>query len=189
MKSVLPFFGVAVPESRRIAINAAANADDAMRRAASRILWDEATHREEWYAAMTLLGRVEPGWDLVADIEHMVRTGRWWDVTDELAHRMAELHDRFPARTADLVRAWSTDEDVWMRRLAILSQLGRRIRVDRDLLAEAIEPNRDDPEFFVRKAIGWALREYGRVDPDWVRGYVVTHQLSPLSRREALKHL
>jgi 3-methyladenine DNA glycosylase AlkD len=78
---------------------------------------------------------------------------------------------------------------MWVRRLAILSQLGRRDRVDRALLADVIEPNRADGEFFIRKAIGWALREYARVDPDWVREYVAGHELSALTRREALKHL
>ncbi|MFF2485278.1 DNA alkylation repair protein [Microbacterium sp. NPDC058062] len=66
---------------------------------------------------------------------------------------------------------------------------GRGDRVDPDLLADTIEPNLADPEFFLRKAIGWALREYARVAPEWVRQYVDGHALSPLSRREALKHL
>src|SRR6478735_5758044 len=104
-------------------------------------------------------------------------------------HRIAELHDVLPRETAGLVRRWSTDADLWVRRIAILSQLGRRDRLDRELLAELIAPNRPDPDFFIRKAIGWALREYARVDPDWVRDYVGAHKLSPLSRREALKHL
>ncbi len=90
---------------------------------------------------------------------------------------------------AELVRAWSVDDDLWMRRIAIISQLGRRDRVDATLLADVIAPNLGDPEFFIRKALGWALREYARVAPEWVRHYVTTHDLSPLSRREAMKHL
>jgi 3-methyladenine DNA glycosylase AlkD len=157
----------------------------------SRALWDEASHREERYAAMALLGLrpVDGDFAGVPLIEHMVRTGRWWDITDELAHRVAAMHDRHPVETAALVRRWCVEEDMWMRRLAILSQLGRRDRVDPILLAEVIEPNRADGEFFVRKAIGWALREYARVAPEWVRDYVDHHDLSALSRREALKHL
>jgi 3-methyladenine DNA glycosylase AlkD len=62
-------------------------------------------------------------------------------------------------------------------------------RVDTALLAEAIEANVDDPDFFLRKGIGWALRQHARLDPEWVRGFAATHALSPLSRREALKHL
>ncbi|WP_460773806.1 DNA alkylation repair protein [Microbacterium sp. GXF7504] len=189
MKSALPFHGVRVPDARRIAQTAARGHDDTTLVEASRMLWAEATHREEWYAAMALLGRVTPHPSLVSDIEHMVRTGRWWDVTDELAHRLADLHDAFPAETAEVVLRWCVDGDLWIRRIAVLSQLGRRDRVDAGLLAAVIEPNRGDGEFFIRKAIGWALREYARVVPDWVRTYVDTHGLSALTRREALKHL
>ena len=192
MKSAMPFLGVPVPEARRIArAHARGIKDAATLRTAATVLWDEATHREERYAAMALLA-VRPAsedLDVVPVIEHMVRTGRWWDITDELAHRVAGLLDRLPRETTALVRAWSVDEDLWMRRLAILSQLGRRDRVDRALLADVIEPNASDGEFFIRKAIGWALREYARVDPDWVRSFVAAHDLSPLSRREATKHL
>jgi 3-methyladenine DNA glycosylase AlkD len=78
---------------------------------------------------------------------------------------------------------------MWLRRLAILGQLRRRDAVDLQLLTDVIEPNLADPEFFVRKAIGWALRDVARHHPEWVRTFVATHDLSPLSRREALKHL
>ena len=127
--------------------------------------------------------------DLVPLIEHMVRTGRWWDFTDEVAHRVADLLDAFPTEMALIVRTWSSDEDMWMRRLAIIAQLGRRKRLDADLLREVIDENAADPEFFIRKAIGWALRDAARSAPDWVRSFVASRQLSPLSTREALKHL
>lgn len=192
MKSEMPFLGVSVPEARRIARAHVKGVKDAgLLRDAARTLWDAATHREERYAAMTLLA-VRPAsddLDVIPLIEHMVRTGQWWDFTDELAHRLAGLHERYPHETAALARAWCRDNDFWVRRIAILSQLGRRDRVDRDVLADTIEPNVSDPQFFIRKAIGWSLREYARVDPDWVIRFVDTHELSPLSRREALKHL
>ncbi|MET0931517.1 MAG: DNA alkylation repair protein, partial [Aeromicrobium sp.] len=159
---------------------------------AVRTLWDEAGFREERYAAAELLagplgaGRLE----LVPLYEHLATTGAWWDHVDDLAHRIADLHDAHPIETAVTVRDWSTADDLWLRRLAIISQLGRKDRLDADLLAEVIEPNLADREFFIRKAIGWALREHARADPDWVRAYVEDHpDLSNLSRREALKHL
>lgn len=192
MKSAMPFLGVRLPEVRRLThAEVRGLADPAALLEIARGLWDAATHREERYAAMSVLGmrplRGEP--DLVPVIEHMVRTGQWWDFTDDLAHRLAELHDVRPDQTAAFVRAWSTDGDFWIRRVAIISQLGRRDRVDAAILADVIAPNLADPEFFIRKAIGWALREYARVEPDWVREYAASHDLSPLSRREALKHL
>jgi 3-methyladenine DNA glycosylase AlkD len=192
MKSEMPFLGVTVPETRRIARAAVEDETDAaLLLSGARELWDEASHREERYAALAVLAapplRGDPG--LPDTIEHMVRTGRWWDFTDELAHRLADLLDDDPLPASALVRQWATDPDLWIRRIAIIAQLGRRDRLDTVLLTDAIEPNLDDREFFIRKAIGWALRDYARVAPDWVHAFVETHELSPLSRREALKHL
>ena len=194
MKSAMPFLGVRVPEVRRLVRSlvrdlGVSSPDELVPTA--RELWDDATHREERYAAAVLLGLrpLRGDLSLVPFHEHVARTGAWWDHVDEAAHRDADLHDAHPAETAAVVRRWSTDDFLWVRRLAIISQLGRRDRVDLDLLAEVIEPNLADPEFFVRKAVGWALREAAKVDPDWVRSYVAGHELSPLSRREALKHL
>ncbi|MBD3941006.1 DNA alkylation repair protein [Microbacterium sp. NEAU-LLC] len=191
MKSEMPFLGVRVPEARRVAKSLAKGMDAAALSDAALELWDAAGFREERYAAMALLSLRPLHADarLVPVVEHMVRTGQWWDYTDELAHRLADLHDARPADTAALVHEWARDADLWIRRIAILSQLGRGIRLDPDVLVDTVDPNTSDAEFFIRKAIGWALREYARVAPGWVRGYVDTHGLSPLTRREALKHL
>ncbi|MDR2998383.1 MAG: DNA alkylation repair protein [Microbacterium sp.] len=193
MKSAMPFLGVRVPEVRRLARALARQETDAWAlRSAALELWREARHREERYAAQALMalpplrGRL----DMLDVHEEMVRTGAWWDHVDDVAHRLADLLDAHPAEMAVELRVWSGDEDFWTRRVAIISQLGRRDRVDRGLLTDAIEPNIADQEFFIRKAIGWALRDLGRHDPDWVRAFVAQHpDLSPLSRREALKHL
>ena len=195
MKSPMPFRGVPMPAVRAIA-KAAARTHPLLTidelETAVRTLWDEAQFREERYAASALLatklgaGRLE----LVPLYEHLATTGAWWDHVDDLAHRIAELHDAHPDETAAIVRRWSTAADFWLRRLAILSQLGRRDRVDPALLTDVIEPNIADREFFIRKAIGWALREYARVERGWVRTFVADHdELSGLSKREALKHL
>jgi 3-methyladenine DNA glycosylase AlkD len=120
----------------------------------------------------------------------LAETGAWWDHVDEVAHRIAALHDAHPEPTAAAVRRWSTSDDLWLRRLAILGQLGRKDRIDLALLAELIEPNVADTEFFIRKAIGWALRDHARHDAVWVQRFVAQHpELSGLSRREALKHV
>jgi 3-methyladenine DNA glycosylase AlkD len=192
MKSAMPFLGVRAPDVRRIAKGIASEtAERAELLDLALELWDDAAHREERYAAMGVLGvrplRGDPA--LVPVVEHMVGTGRWWDYTDDLAHRLAELLDARPDQTAAIMREWSVDDDFWMRRIAIISQLGRRDRADQALLSDVIRPNLADREFFIRKAIGWALRDHARVAPQWVRQYTDTHTLSPLSRREALKHL
>lgn len=196
MKSAMPFRGTRMPVVRTITKAAAAahppeTLDDLA--ASVRTLWDEAAFREERYAASGLLalpiatGRIE----LVPLYEHLATSGAWWDHVDDLSHRIADLHDAHPGQTAEIVLRWSTADDLWLRRLAILGQLGRKDRVDAALLARVIEPNVADREFFIRKAIGWALREYARVDPAWVRAFVEAREdvLSGLSRREALKHV
>ena len=193
MKSAMPFLGVRVPEARRLTREAARGITDADElRDTALELWRRAEYREERYAAQALMalrplrGRL----DLLDVHEEMIRTGAWWDHVDEVAHRLADLLDAHPAELAVELRVWADDEDFWIRRAAIIAQLGRKERVDRALLTDAIEPNIADPEFFIRKAIGWALRDVARTDPHWVRAFVAAHPaLSPLSRREALKHL
>lgn len=191
MKSEMPFLGVRVPEVRRTVRRLAKGAKDAtVLRAAALELWHGAVYREERYAALALMAlRPLRGRRETLDVhEEMIRTGAWWDFVDEAAHRLRELLDA-DATVADDLREWSRSEDMWLRRAAIISQLGRGSGTDRELLTAAIERNLADPEFFIRKAIGWALRDLARSDPDWVRAFVASHELSPLSRREAMKHL
>ncbi|KXO93885.1 DNA alkylation repair protein [Tsukamurella pseudospumae] len=196
MKSAMPFLGVPSPAVRTITAavrreHPPADLDEL--RAAVLELWDHAAYREERYAAQNLLryrlGKGDPA--LLPLHEHIAVTGAWWDHVDETARHIADLHDAHPEDTAAVVRAWSRGEDLWLRRLAIISQLGRKDRLDTDLLTDVIEPALASSEFFLRKAIGWALREHAKTDPDWVRAYVTAHEdrLSGLSRREALKHL
>ncbi|MCL2316024.1 MAG: DNA alkylation repair protein [Actinomycetia bacterium] len=193
MKSAMPFLGVPRPEVRRLVHRAATarhtTLDDLV--ATSMDLFDHATWREERYAAIDLTGLPAAlgRWELAGLHEHQARTGAWWDYVDDIAHRVAALHDAHPGPAAGRVRTWARDDSLWIRRLAILSQLQRGPRTDTGLLAEVVLPNATDPEFFIRKAIGWALRDYARTDPAWVAAFVASHDLSPLSRREALKHL
>ena len=90
-----------------------------------------------------------------------------------------------------MIVAWSTDPDMWLRRTSIICQLGARESIDLDLLTACIEPNLADREFFIRKAIGWSLRQHAGTDAAWVQDYVRRNEdrLSPLSRREALKNV
>ena len=192
MKSTLPFLGVRVPRVRAVTRGLARTTTDAdVLRGTALRLWREATFREERYAASALMALrpVRARLDMLAVHEEMIRTGAWWDHVDEVAHRLTETIEAHPAEMTPLLRAWSREDDFWVRRASIISQLGRRDATDRALLTDVIEPNLADTEFFIRKAIGWALREFGKTDPDWVRTFVDAHELSPLSRREALKLL
>ncbi|MBM7466823.1 3-methyladenine DNA glycosylase AlkD [Microbacterium esteraromaticum] len=193
MKSAMPFLGVRVPAVRALVREATRDAIEAPELLdAALALWREAAFREERYAALVLVALKPLRGDatLLPVHEEMIRTGAWWDLVDEAAHRLREIFDVDPELMAVEMRVWADDDDLWVRRAAIISQIGRRDATDLDVLEYAILASVEDPEFFLRKAIGWALREYGKHDPDWVRTFVSEHpELSPLSRREALKNL
>ena len=196
MKSAMPYLGVPLPVTRRIARSAAAGcppSDVADLFASATALWRTATYREERYAAAELTGlRLAAGrLEMLPLYREMIVTGAWWDHVDGISERIGALLLAHRPVLEPVIREWSTDPDVWLRRSSIISQLALKERTDASLLSDVIAPNLADREFFIRKAIGWALRQYARTDPDWVRAFVAEHQtsLSPLSRREAMKHL
>jgi 3-methyladenine DNA glycosylase AlkD len=121
--------------------------------------------------------------------EEMIVTGAWWDFVDWIAsHRLGLLLRQYPDSMRRKMLAWSRSKSLWKRRSAILCQLGFKKETDLELLYACMEPSLSSPEFFLRKAIGWALRQYAWTDPKKVRRYVRAHEkeLSPLSRKEAL---
>jgi 3-methyladenine DNA glycosylase AlkD len=159
-------------------------------------LWDEASFREERYAALALVGSRRyvrfRTLEALPLFEQLIVGGAWWDLVDGLAtHEIGDLLRSNPSAMRDVLLDWSRGLDPWLRRTSIICQVGFRHATDHDLLFACIEPNLSERGFFLRKAIGWALREYAKAAPDEVRRYVATHeaQLSGLSRREALKHL
>lgn len=199
MKSAMPYRGVPAPQLRaacRLVFAAHPLASFEQWRATTLALWRDAAYREERYAAIDLTGdkryRAYQRLDALPIYEEMIISGAWWDYVDELAiHRVGPLLARFPAPMGVTMLAWSRDANVWKRRTAILCQNAFNADTDEALLFACIEPNMSDREFFIRKAIGWALREYAKTRPDAVRDFLRLHEasLSPLSRREAAKHL
>jgi len=196
MKSAMPYLGVRVPEVRRI-VHAAAKVrppvtTDALARTIA-AMWREAAYREERYAATALLG-VPPArrlqtLELLPLYHEMITTGAWWDHVDEVAHRIGDLLMMYPAELRPTLSGWARDPDRWLRRTSVICQVGLRGATDTGLLSDVIVANLGEHDFFLRKAIGWALRDYARTEPEWVRAFVAAHELSPLSKREALKHL
>ena len=203
MKSALPYAGLGSPALKALLRPLLVEhrfVDRAPWEAAVLELWEDAEHREEWYAAIALVRHpayrawLDP--DLLPLLEQHVRTGAWWDVVDEIAaHPVGQVLLDHRAHATPVIERWSVDPDsLWVRRTAMLAQLRHREQTDTDLLERVLVANLDDTahgrEFFVRKALGWALRQHARTDPAWVLTFVSTHadRLSGLSRREALKH-
>ena len=203
MKSTMPYRGLTAAELKallRPLLLEHRIEGRAVWEATVRRLWDEATHREERYAAIALLRHAAyASWidvEALPLLEHLVRTGGWWDFVDEISsHLVGQVLLDHRAAVTPLMQAWAVDDDLWIRRTAMLCQLRHRDATDTRLLIHVLEANLDDTvlgkEFFIRKALGWALREHARTDAAWVRTFVGTHadRLSGLSRREALKHV
>ncbi len=199
MKTDEPFHGVAAPARRRIlrqlvAAHPVVDAD--AWRAQILELWS-GTHREERYLAVDLAVRGAKRFMGPRELplaERLVREGAWWDLVDPVAcHLVGRSIEVDAPGTWAVVDRWIDDPDLWIRRSAILCQNGllRRGRGDEARLFAFCTARAHEREFFVRKAIGWALRDYAHSHPDRVRWFLAEHgdQLSGLSRREASKHL
>ena len=185
MKSQMPYLGAQKTRLTRTVMRMAKGLDRDTMLATATVLWDEAEFREQRYAAIAVLraGDLEP--DDEPLLRHLITSGAWWDLVDETATHLVG-----PLREDLDIRAWAVDDDLWVRRAAIICQVGGKGRwVDPGLLADCIEPNTADRRFWITKAIGWALRDYAYTNPQWVQEFVAGHDLAPLSVREALKHV
>ena len=198
MKSKMPYRGVRAPELRTICNRVFAEHLLASReewQAAVLELWRGARFREERYAAMELAANKRYAKFRTAVVlsmfEEMIVTGAWWDHVDGVAHLVGELLRSQPQQMRPVMRAWSKDANLWKRRVSIICQISFKKDTDLELLYANIEPNLADRDFFIRKAIGWALRAYAWTDPIEIARYVRLHesQLSGLSSREALKNI
>lgn len=123
------------------------------------------------------------------DFEWFIVNKSWWDTVDHLASNVVGPFMSKHGNDADraTLDSWNRSENMWLQRTSILFQLKYKERTDVDLLSKYIEPHLEQKEFFIKKAIGWALREYSRTDPQWVEDFVATHSLQALSEKEAMR--
>lgn len=199
MKSEMPYYGVASPVLKKTIkpiIEANRFEDFDAWHDAALDMWRGAKAREERYATLRMCEHrwYRPFHTMAAlpMYEEMIVTGAWWDYVDWIAGgRLFAILQNEPTPFKRTMRKWSKDRDMWKRRSAILCQLKAKDTIDLDLLYANIAPSIDSKEFFLRKAIGWALRQHAKTDPDEVRRYVAENEdrLSGLSKREALKHI
>ena len=196
MKTDTPFFGVQktgrLPVHREL-VRRFPPENRADYREAVLALWSQ-PHREERYLAIDYAGSF-PRYITVSSIpmyRRMIVDGAWWDFVDAIAiHLVGQVLLNQREATTPRVAAWIDARDMWLRRSSIIGQIGHKEATDTELLFDACRRRMHEAEFFIRKAIGWALRDYAKTDPTAVRGFALAHRsdLSGLSFREATKHL
>ncbi len=194
MRDQFPFLGIKTPTRRSLlkefvaayGLPALADLETILRE-----LW-QLPEREYQYSALTLLGKLEKKLppEFVGVLEYLIVTKSWWDTVDSLAgHMMATHFRRFPQVRQKTLPRWRASDNFWLRRTTLLFQLSYKAETDMELLFSLIRENLDSDEFFIQKAIGWALREYSKTDATAVTQFVAATPLAPLSAREALKWL
>lgn len=196
LKTDMPFYGVSTPDTKPILKELyrrfpVGSVDEY--RSAVAALWEQ-PHREEKHVAIRLARRYSEfiRSEQLDLYERLIVEGAWWDFVDDVAINLVGkvLLDERPA-TAPLMAAWIVDDHMWRRRTAIISQLKHKVETDVETLFSYCLARSHEKEFFIRKAIGWALREYAKTDPEAVRSFVEDNKdsWSGLTYREATKHL
>lgn len=199
LKSSMPCLGVQVPVARAVAKSLFSTTPMPtlpQLEQQVRLLWDNATYREERFVALNIL-RLKPHRALVTAkaapmLEHLILTGAWWDLVDELsAHVVATALENDRVAMTKVVTRWARSDELWLKRAALVCQVVRGEDTDLELLSFAIEHALDGKDFFLRKGIGWAMRSVAKHRPAVVSAWLKTWstRLSPLSVREARKGL
>ena len=192
MKNKFEFLGVKTPARRKLAKTFFKQQTDSV------IDWNfineawKNPYRELQYTALDYL-EIRKKLLTPSDLPRLkkqAQTKSWWDTIDFLDRLVGSIIARFP-ETKEIIVAWSCDEDIWLRRLAIDHQLLRKEKTDTKLLEKILVNNLGRTEFFINKAIGWALRDYSKTNPDWVKDFIERYrvEMAALSIREGSKYL
>ncbi|REJ83750.1 MAG: DNA alkylation repair protein [Bacteroidetes bacterium] len=194
MKKKFPFLGIKKPERELIVkpwMEEMKKLDWEDARKASAILWKK-KEREYQYIAMELLFKNKKSWNesSLDYFESLVIEKSWWDTVDFIASNLiGNYFLKHPEKMHTCVKKWSSHKNMWLNRTAIIFQIKYRKQTDTDLLLHAIFPHINSNEFFLQKAIGWALRAYSETEPSFVWRFVETNELKPLSKREATRKI
>ncbi|MET0785692.1 MAG: DNA alkylation repair protein [Paenisporosarcina sp.] len=194
MKNLFPFLGIRSPERNEIT----RDYFSAFQLPKDEELLDETweiyilPEREFQYAAITLLSKKIKNLEVkhLGFIEQLITEKSWWDSIDSIAPSIVgSIVKNNRSEGEEIMKQWSASKNMWLNRSAILHQLKYKENTNEELLKEIIRSHIDSQEFFIQKSIGWVLREYAKTNSDFVKQFVSTHELKPLSKREALKHL
>lgn len=192
MKGIAPFIGVTAPIRRKlfkeIFKSLPQPTSDELGKTA-RALW-KLEEREYQYAACDLIAffiEVADKNFLAEHVEYLISHKSWWDTVDSLGTAaVSPLTIKYPSVT--LMRRWNKSPNIWLVRASIQHQRGRKGRTDIPLLFELMESHSAEKEFFIAKAIGWALRDLSRIDNQSVKKFLASHpELDRVAVREALK--
>ena len=195
MKDIAPFYGIKAGPRRMLQKevwkdHALPAAGDEMKTFVTRLL--SLPQRELHYAALEALQASKNDWtgDELPLFEMLLRTKPWWDTVDTISTKLiAPFFQKFPAEMHATVSRWNLDESFWLRRASIIFQVPYKKKTDEPLLFENIRRCAHEKEFFIRKGIGWALRNYARTAPKAVREFAEATPLSALSLREAMRRM
>ena len=193
MKNLFPFYGIPAPERKELF------KDFIKREKASKTIdWDflkslyADEHREAQYLVYDCLLAMKKyvAYEDIEKIRFFIVNKSWWDTTDFLCKVVGDIGLR-DERVGGLMLSWSAEENIWIKRTAILFQLAYKNKTDTELLEKIIAGCLGSGEFFVNKAIGWALREYSKTDGEWVKAFLARYgdRMSALSAKEAGKYL
>ena len=195
MKDLFPFFGIKTDERRAVFKSVCKKHPTEIHKNARAIAWELylKKERELQYCGIEIIINTLKNQYVVEDIiwiEQFLITNSWWDSVDTISKFMLGAYlQQFPSEIPTVVERFSNSENMWLNRSVILFQLGYKSQTDFKLLQSLCLKYSHSNEFFIRKAIGWALREYAKTDPEYVRQFVLQSNLKPLSKKEALKNI
>jgi len=194
MKNLFPFLGITSPERKLICKELLAKKNLPEKSEAikfSKILWNK-NEREFHYVAIDLLDKYKKQLEVddIVWIEKLIVTKSWWDTVDILAtHLAGEYFKKYNHKIDEITFRWNKSDNIWLQRSSLLFQLKYKQNTNVFLLENYILNLKESKEFFIRKSIGWILREYSKTNPAWVIQFLQKNELSNLSVREASKYL
>lgn len=193
MRNMFDFYGIPTPKRKEVYNSFIKN-----EKKSKRIDWDfldkcyEDNHREFQYLVYDYLLSMKQyvSYDDIVKIKKYIVNKSWWDTVDFLCKVIGDIELR-DLRVKDLMLEWSNDDNIWIKRAAIEHQLSLKDKTDYELLEKIIVNCFGTNEFFINKAIGWALREYSKTDPNGVKNFInkYKNQMSDLSIKEASKYI
>lgn len=195
MRNMFPYYGIKAPKRKQVLKEWMTSHKDTLKndvRTAVTQLFSE-DYRELHYCALDIAMKFMKKKYIIEDIsfiENLLTKNSWWDTVDIAAkHILGNYLLQFPEKTESIVQEYSDSKNMWLNRTAIIYQLGYKEKTNKEILFRECTKHAPSQEFFIQKAIGWALREYGKSNPQAVIQFANATELAPLSKKEALRNL